>query len=104
MYGLPKSVCAVSVIQVCLYMLLPYLCFCMSYVISSFKSLRAVSHVFSLLVLFLCVIVHTMWSGNGMQLLCILPWYVVIVFHQYKVCKNYVDSRFCCCYVVGQLW
>ena len=35
-------------------------CFCMSEVISSFKSLRAGSHVFVLLMLFLCVILHTM--------------------------------------------
>ena len=36
----------------------------MSEVISSFKSLTAGSHVFSLLMLFLCVILHTMWSGK----------------------------------------
>ena len=41
--------------------------------ISSFKSLRAESQVFALLMLFLCVILHTMWSGKSMQLLCILP-------------------------------
>ena len=38
--------------------------FCMSEVISSFKSLRAGSQVFALLMLFLCVILHTMWSGK----------------------------------------
>ena len=38
------------------------LCFCMLEVISSFKSLRAGSQVFALLMLFLCVILHTMWS------------------------------------------
>ena len=48
--------------------------FCMSEIISSFKSLRAGSQVFSLLMLFLCVILHTMWSGKSMQLLCILPF------------------------------
>ena len=47
------------------------LCFCMSEVIFSFKSLRAGSQVFALLMLFLCVIVHTMWSGKSLQLLCI---------------------------------
>ena len=50
------------------------LCFCMSEVISSFKSLRVGSQVFSLLMLFLCVILHTMFSGKSMQLLCILPF------------------------------
>ena len=46
----------------------------MSKVISSFKSLRAGSQVFALLMLFLCVILHTMWSGKSLQLLCILPF------------------------------
>ena len=57
-------------------MLLPYvcLCFCMSKVISSFRSLRARRQVFSLLMLFLCVILHTMSSGKSLQLLCILPF------------------------------
>ena len=36
-------------------------------------SLNADSHVFALLMLFLCVIFHTMWSGKSMQLLCVLP-------------------------------
>ena len=40
--------------------------FCMSEVISSFKSLRARSQVFALLMLFLCVILHTMWSGKSL--------------------------------------
>ena len=49
-------------------------CFCVLEVISSFKSLRAETQVFALLMLFLCVIVHTMWSGMTLQLLCILPF------------------------------
>ena len=43
-------------------------------VISSFKCLRAGSQVVGLLMLFLCVIVHTMWSVKSLQLLCILPF------------------------------
>ena len=46
----------------------------MSKVISSFKSLRAGSQVFAILMLFLCVILHTVCSGKNMQLLCILPF------------------------------
>ena len=42
-------------------------------VISSFKSLRAGSQVFALLMLFLCMILHTMWSSKSLQLLCTLP-------------------------------
>ena len=53
------------------------LSFCMSEVISSFRSLRAGSQVFALLMLFLCVILHTMSSGKSLQLLCILPFGMV---------------------------
>ena len=49
-------------------------CFCMSQVISSFKSFRAGSHVFALLMLFLSVSLHTLWSGKRLQSLCILPF------------------------------
>ena len=48
--------------------------FCVSEVISSFKSLRSGSQVFSLLMLFLCVILYTMWLGKSLQLLCVLPF------------------------------
>ena len=47
--------------------------FCMSEVVSSFRSLGAGSQVFALL-MFLCVILHTMSSGKSMQLLCIFPF------------------------------
>ena len=46
----------------------------MSEVISSFRSLRAGSEVFALLMLFICVILHTMSSGEILQLTCILPF------------------------------
>ena len=46
----------------------------MSEVISSFRSLRAGSQVFALLMLLLWVILHTMSSGKSLQLLCILPF------------------------------
>ena len=58
---------------------------------SSFRNLRAGSQVFALLMLLLCVILHAMWSGKSLQLPCILP-FVVLVCHQYDVCKNYVGS------------
>ena len=54
----------------------PSICFlycCMSEGISSFRSLRAGSQVFSLLKLFLCVILHTMSLGKRLQLICIFP-------------------------------
>ena len=46
----------------------------MSEVISSFRSLRTGSQVFDFLMLFLCVILHTMSSGKSLQLLCIFPF------------------------------
>ena len=46
----------------------------MSEVISSFRSLRARSQVFALLMLFLCVICHDMASGKSLQLLYIFPF------------------------------
>ena len=67
--------------------------FCLLEVISSFKSLRAGAQVFTLRMLSLCVICHTMWSGKSLPLLCILPfWHVVLACHQYDVCKKYVGS------------
>ena len=41
-------------------------CVCMLEVISSFRSLRGGYQVFALLLLFLCVILHTMWSGKSL--------------------------------------
>ena len=49
----------------------------MSDVISSFSSLITGSHVFDLLMLFLCVILHTMSSGKSLHLLCIFPFGMV---------------------------
>ena len=74
MYGLPKNVRVVPVIQVCILVFLPYALFMFLYVCSYLliKSVRAGSQVFALLVLFLCVILHTMWPGNSLHLLCIL--------------------------------
>ena len=46
----------------------------MSEVISSFRSLRAGSQGFPLLMLFLLVILHTMSSGKSLQLICILSF------------------------------
>ena len=71
MYGRSKNVPVIPVCIKCSFHRF-CLCFSMSEVISSFKSLRAGLHVFTLLMLFLCVILHTIWSGKSLQLLCIL--------------------------------
>ena len=65
--------------------------FCMSEVISSFRSLRAGSQVFALLMLFLCVILHTIGQEPAIAMHLAL-WYAVLVCHQYDVCENYVGS------------
>ena len=49
--------------------------------VRSFWSLKAGSQVFVLLMLFICVLVHTMWSGKSMHLMCILHWYIVFICH-----------------------
>ena len=51
----------------------------MSEVISSYKSLGAESQVFALLMLFICVILHIMWSGKSLPLLCILPFGMLFI-------------------------
>ena len=42
------------------------------FVNASSRSLISGSQMFALLMLFICVILHTMWSGKSLQLLCIL--------------------------------
>ena len=77
-YNLPTNVCVVPPserldapsIKFCL-------CFCMSEVISSFRSLTAGSEVFALLMLFICVILHTMSSGKNLQLFWIFPFAIL---------------------------
>ena len=66
----------------------------MSEVISSFKSLRAGSQVYALLMLFLCVILHADYVV-GLEptvAMHLALWYGVLVCYQYNVCKNYVGS------------
>ena len=72
----------------------------MSEVISSFKSLRAGSQVFALFMLFLCVIVHTMWSGKSLQLLCILPFGM---FYLSAISMMFVKIMLAVCLLVGMV-
>ena len=109
MYGLPKkcvwskSVCVVPVIPVsaskCSFHMF-CLCFCMSEVISSFRSLRAGSQVFALLMLFLCVILHTMSSGKSLQLLCILPFGILCLS---AISMMFVKIMLAVCMLVGMV-
>ena len=72
--------------------------FCMSEVISSFRSLRAGSRVFALFMLFLCVIVHTMSSGKSLQLLCILHFGMLCLS---AISMTFVKSMLAVCILVG---
>ena len=83
-------------------MFLPYvcLCFCMSEVISSFRSLRTVSQVFALLILFLCVILHTMCSGKSLQLLYIFPFGMLCLS---AISMMFVKILLAVCILVGMV-
>ena len=76
------------------------LCFWMSEVISSFRSLRAGSQVFVLLVLFLCVMLQTMWSGKSLQLLCILPFGMLCLS---AISMMFVKILMAMCMLVGMV-
>ena len=76
------------------------LCFCMSEVISSFRSLRAGSHVFALLMLFICVLLHTMSSGKILQLLRILPFGMVCLS---AISMMFVKIMLSVCMFVGMV-
>ena len=74
------------------------LCVCMSKVISLFRSLRAGSQVFALPILFLCVILHIMWSCTSLQLLCILPF---DIFCLSAIGMMFVKMLLAVCMLVG---
>ena len=71
LYGLPENVRVVPVIPVCLSVTSIGFVYVFVYrkLSPHFKSFRAGSHM-----LFLCMILHTMWSGKSMHMLCILPF------------------------------
>ena len=70
----------------------------MSVVISSFKSLRVGSQVFALLMLFLWVILHTMWSGKSLKLLCIFPFGMLCMS---AISVMFVNIMLAVCMLVG---
>ena len=79
----------------------PSIClFCMSEVISSFRSLRAGSQVFAFLMLFLCVILHTMSSGKSLQVLCILPFGMLCLS---AISMMFVNILLAVCMLVGMV-
>ena len=79
--------------MICLY-------FCMSEVISSLRSLRTGSQVFAFLMLFLCVILHTMSSGKSLQLLCIIPFGMLCLS---AISMMFVKILLAVCILVGMV-
>ena len=67
-------------------------------VISSFKSLRAESLVFALLMLFRCVILHTMRSVKSLQFLCILTFGMLCLS---AISMKFVKIMLAVCMLVG---
>ena len=72
----------------------------MSEGIYSVKSLRAGSEVFALLMLFLCVILHTMWSGKSLQFLCILAFDILCLS---AISMMFVKMMLTVCMLVGMV-
>ena len=58
------------------------------------------SQVFSLLMLLLCVIVHTMSSGKSLQLLCILPFGMLFLS---AISMMFVKIMLSVCMLVGMV-
>ena len=76
------------------------LCFCMSEVISSFKGLRPGLQVFALLMLFLWVSLHTMWSGKSLKLLFIMPFGMLCLS---AISMMFVNILLAVCMLVGMV-
>ena len=72
----------------------------MSEVISSFRSLRAGSQVFALLMLFLCVILHTMSFDKSLQLLYILLFGILCLS---AISMMFVKILLAVCMLVGMV-
>ena len=67
---------------------------------SSFKNLRAGSQGFVLLMLFLCVILHTLWSGKSLQMLCTLPFGMLYLT---DISMMFVKILLAVCMLVGMV-
>ena len=72
----------------------------MSEVISSFRSLITGSQVFAFLMLFLCVILHTISSGKSLQLLCIFPFGMLSLF---AISMMFVKIMLAVCILMGMV-
>ena len=88
MYGLPYNVCAVHVVPVSVYMLLPYICLWFLYVrsyplIYVFESW--ITGVSSSYVVFLCDCAYYALGYELAIAMHLSLWYVVLVCHPYNI-------------------
>ena len=58
------------------------------------------SQVFALLMLFICVILHTMWLSKSLQLLCILPFGMLCLS---AISMMFVKIMLTMCMLVGMV-
>ena len=56
--------------------------------------------MFALFILSLCVILHTMWSDNSLQLLCILPFGMLCLS---VISMMFVKTMLVVCMLVGMV-
>ena len=56
--------------------------------------------MFALLMLSLCVILHSMWSGNSLQLLCIFPFGMLCLS---AISMMFVKIMLAVCMLVGMV-
>ena len=63
--------------------------------------LRVGSQVFALLTLFFLVILHIMWSGKSLQLLCILPLSMLLCLS--AISMMFVHIMLAVCMLVGMI-
>ena len=56
--------------------------------------------MFALLMLFLCVILHTMWLGKSLQLLCIFPFGMLCLS---AISMMFVQILLAVCKLVGMV-
>ena len=62
--------------------------------------MRARSQMFALLMFFLYVILHTMWAGKSLQLLCILPFGMLFLS---AISMMFVKIMLAMCILVGMV-
>ena len=97
--SIPKNVCVVPVIPECLDA--PSICIVCVFVCRKLSPHLAVSELdHRCLLSFVCVILHTMFSGKSLQLLCIMPFGMLCL---YPTSMMFVKILLAVCILVGKV-